>query len=106
MSLADGFPSGSWGFGPVSITWSLKAANAVDVGVSVLGINIDNLTGTLSPGNCSLKDNLAVLGVVNGSLELDAIYQGTPAEQGIWVRGEFKVLGIDSGVLNHRIVSF
>lgn len=100
----DKLPSGSWSFGPVTIQWSLQANNAVDVEVSVLGFDIDNLTGTLSTNNTSLSETLDILGLVKGDLELVAKFGQGPSGDGLWVTGQINAGHWQSGQLNHRII--
>ena len=102
--VADNFPSGSWGFGPVSISWSVKGGDEIDVSVSVLGINVDQLSGTLSPTATSVSDNLNILGVITGALTLTAKYSQGPAIDGLWVSGQVTAGPWKSGTLNHRIL--
>lgn len=103
-SGSDKFPSGSWSYGPLNIQWSLKENDEVDVEVSILGIDVDDLTGTLTSNSASLSDELNVLGLVKGSLGLTAKYSQGPEIDGLWITGQITAGSWNSGVLNHRII--
>ncbi len=103
-SGTDKLPSGSWSFGPVNIQWSQQPNNQVHVEVSVLGFDIDNLTGTLSSNNSSLSETLDILGLVKGDLELTSKFGGGPSVDGLWVTGQISAGSWQSGQLNHRII--
>lgn len=100
----DQFPSGSWGFGPINIKWSVKDNNEIDIDVSVLGIDVDDLTGTLTSNSASLSDTLDVLGIVKGTLGLTAKWNQGAATDGLWISGQVTAGTWSSGTLNHRIV--
>ena len=102
----DHFPSGSWNFGPVGITWDLAANNEVDVSVTVLGISVDKLSGTINQQNCEIKDNINVLGIVTGTIGVKADYSGNAAQSGLWLEGQLTGPHFDTGPLNVRIVSW
>lgn len=100
----DKLPSGSWGFGPINIQWSLEDNDEVDIQVSVLGINVDKLSGTLNANNASVDDNLDILGIVKGDLTFTAKYNQGPGVDGLWVSGQVSAGPWNSGQMNHRIV--
>ncbi len=102
----DKLPSGSWSFGPVNIEWSLRPNNAVDIDVSILGFDIDNLTGTLSSDNRTLSETLDILGLVKGDLELEAKFGQGSSGDGLWVTGQISAGSWHSGQLNHRIITW
>jgi hypothetical protein len=102
----DQLPSGSWGFGPISIQWSIEPNNEVDVQVSVLGINVDKLSGTLSSSQAGISDTLNVLGIVNGSLGLAVKYGQGPSADGLWISGQVTAGSWNSGALNHRLIAW
>jgi hypothetical protein len=106
VANTDKFPSGSWGFGPLAINWDLKAGNEVDVDLSVLGLDIDSLSGTLSSGNAQLTDTLNILNIVKGTITLDAKYGATDNTNGLYVMGDLTGPGFHYGPLNHRIISW
>jgi hypothetical protein len=95
----DGFPSGSWSFGPVTVSWDLTAGNEADVTVSVLGIPVDTLKGSIKNGTVTVEDTINILGLVSGNLELD----GKP--DGLYISGELKGPGFDLP-FNHRIIAW
>jgi hypothetical protein len=101
----DRFPSGSWGLGPINIQWSLKSGNEVDVDVSVIGVKIDTLTGTLSAQNTRLQDDLNILGIVQGALALEARY-GLADDSGLYVEGQLQGPGFNTGQLRSKILSW
>ena len=104
MAGSDTLPSGSWGIGPLIVHWDLKALNEVDVTVSVLGVNVDTLSGTVNSTDAVIESDVNILGVVTGHLKISAIYVDPDA--GLWIEGELKAPGIDTGALKHRIVSW
>jgi hypothetical protein len=106
LANTDKFPSGSWGFGPLGIQWSLKAGNEVDVDVSVLGVDIDDLTGSLKPGDATLTNTLNVVDIVKGTTALEAKYGPKDNTNGLYLTGDLSGPGFHYGPLNHRIVSW
>lgn len=103
-SGSDKFPTGSWSYGPLNVQWNIKNNDEVDVDVSVLGIDVDELSGTLTADKSSVSNQLAVLGIVKGSLGLTANYNQGPDIDGMWITGQVTAGPWDSGVLNHRII--
>jgi hypothetical protein len=102
----DQLPSGSWGFGPINILWSIEPNNEVDVQVSVLGINVDKLSGTLSAQQAALQEELNVLGLVTGNLGFATKTGQGPVGDGLWITGQVTAGGWQSGQLNHRIIAW
>ena len=103
MNGPDKLPSGSWGIGPLLVQWSLQPNNEVDVTVSVLGIQIDELDITLNQKDAEVKDNVDILGIVKGTIGLKAIY-GQPNGNGLYLEGELSGPGFDTGQLNYCII--
>jgi hypothetical protein len=99
----DKFPSGSWGFGPVLVQWSLKSINEADVTVSVLGIQIDELDLLLNKGCAEVSSDINLLDLVKGTLGLKAIYD-QPNGNGLYINGQLSGPGFDTGVLNYCII--
>jgi hypothetical protein len=100
----DTLPSGTWGLGPLSINWSIKSLTEIDVQITVFGIDVDDLKGTLSPANTKIEDDLNVLGIVTGDIAIEAKYNQGPATDGLYLEGQLKGPGFDTGQLNIRIV--
>jgi hypothetical protein len=95
----DAFPSGTWSFGPVTVSWDLTAGNEADVTVSVLGIQVDTLKGSIKNGTVTVENAINILGLVTGTLELD----GKP--DGLYISGELKGPGFDLP-FSHRIIAW
>jgi hypothetical protein len=102
-STPDKLPSGSWGFGPVLIQWDLQADNEVLVDVSVLGIQVDELTGTLNGEKLNIDDKIDLLGIVKGEIGLEAKY-GQPNGNGLYVDLELTAPGFDIGPVSYCII--
>ena len=102
----DKFPSGSWTLGPLTIQWSLKAGNVVDIEVSVFGVDVDSLKGTLSGTTTKIQDDVSVLGIVTGSIAVEAKYNTGNNNDGLYLEGRLTGPGFDTGQLSHRIISW
>jgi hypothetical protein len=100
----DKLPSGTWNLGPVNIQWSLKAINEIAVDLSIFGIDVDTLSGTLGPHSTKLQDTINVLGIVTGPLALTATYGAADDRNGLYLEGRLSGPGFDTGPLNSRIV--
>ena len=100
----DTLPSGSWSLGPLTVTWSLKSGNEVDVTFSVLGIDIDTLSGTLNNQDFEVKDNINLLGLVTGTIGLKAVYGGAPGTNGLHIEGRLQGPGFDTGDMDFIII--
>lgn len=105
-TTADKLPGGTWGWGPISLTWDLNAQGGVDVDVSILGIDIDTLSGSLNADGASLSDTLDILGIVQGVLGLKLVRGQGPAQDGLWVSGHFTAGPFNPPPFNIRVVSF
>jgi hypothetical protein len=105
-SQTDNFPSGSWSWGPLTVAWSLKNNDEIDVSAKVLGIDVDDLTGVIGPNDLKLSDQLSVLGIVTGNVTLEAKYSQGPATDGLWFTGQIKGPGFDTGSQTVRIISW
>jgi hypothetical protein len=103
---ADKKPGGTWTWGPLGITWDLNDQGGVDVEVSVLGIDIDTLSGSINPNGAGLSDTIDILGLVTGTLGLNLIVGQGPAKDGLWLTGQFTAEGYSTGPFNVRIVPF
>lgn len=102
---SDLFPSGSWAFGPVTIQWSLQSDDKIVVHMSVLGIDVDEVSGTLSPTNPKLTSNLNILSTIRGHIILEAkLGEGANAD-GLWVEDQVTAPGFDTGLLNLRLAT-
>ncbi len=95
----DTLPSGTWTLGPVTVSWNLTGGNEVDVTVSVLGIQVDKLTGTLTANGPVIRNDVNVFGIVEGVLELEG------KSDGLYIAGELKGPGFDLP-FNHRIIAW
>ena len=102
----DHFPSGSWGLGPLNIQWSIKDLDEVDVDVSILGIDIDHLSGTIDKGKLSIGNHVSVLGLISGDLEIEAIHDQGVAADGLWLEGQLAGIGFNTGPLMVRLFSW
>jgi hypothetical protein len=100
----DGFPSGSWTFGPLTVTWSLKNNDEVDVAVSILGIQIDTLTGSVTSTSTRISDNVNVLGIVSGTITLEADYAPNSTTNGLYVKGQLSGPGFNLPSFSYRII--
>jgi hypothetical protein len=100
----DKLPSGSWTFGPLTVQWSIKPNDEVDVDLSVFGIDVDTLSGTLTKTAATIANHVDVLGIVKGDLSFTAKFDQGSTTDGLWIGGQIKGPGFDSGVLNHRII--
>jgi hypothetical protein len=100
----DKLPSGSWSYGPITVQWSVKNNDELDISISILGFDIDDLSGTLSPNDAKVTNTINILGLIAGSLTFEAKYNQGPATDGLWISGQLKGPGFDTGVLNHRII--
>jgi hypothetical protein len=101
---SDNLPSGSWSFGPLTVQWSIKSDDEIDIDVSVFGFDIDKLTGTLTSQATTIADTVNVLGLVTGNLSFTAQYGQGSTTDGLWIDGQLKGPGFDTGVLHHRII--
>lgn len=102
----DKLPSGTWKLGPVNIQWRLTGINEVDAAVSIFGVDIDTLSGTLNSDTTELQDTVNVLGVVTGTLALLAKYEMADDRNGLYLDGRLTGPGFDTGPLNSRIISW
>ncbi|WP_266168799.1 hypothetical protein [Dyella subtropica] len=102
----DKFPSGNWTYGPLKINWDIKDLDAVDVDVSVFGFDIDKLSGTLKAGDAELEEGLDIAGLANGDIKLQAKWDQTPADNGLWIYGEIQAGPWKSGDMKHRLVAW
>ena len=100
----DSYPSGSWSFGPIKVDWDVKAGDELDISVSVFGIDVDDLSGTLNSNTASISDRVNLLNIITGTLTLTAKYNQGPSADGLWISGELKGPLFDTGNLNHRII--
>lgn len=101
---SDKLPSGTWSLGPLNITWSLKSASEIDVDVSVFGIDVDTLSGTLSATNMKIGDTINILGLITGNLGIEAKYNSPGNDNGLYLEGQLSGPGFSTGPLNFRIV--
>lgn len=99
----DTLPQGTWGIGPLLISWSLKSGNEVSVTASVLGIQVDALSLTLNSKTSQVSDNIDLLGIVTGTIGLEAKY-GQATGNGLYVTGQLSGPGFNTGILNHIII--
>ncbi|HVP84869.1 MAG TPA: hypothetical protein VMS78_09120 [Rhizomicrobium sp.] len=100
----DTLPSGSWGIGPLVIHWSLKSQSEIDVEVSVFGIDVDELTATLSARNAKISDDIDILGIITGSIGLEARFAPGAKDNGLYLEGRLSGPGFDTGEMDFRIV--
>lgn len=100
----DKLPSGSWSFGPIGAEWSIKDNDEIDIEVSVFGFDIDDLSGTLTSTAATITDTVNILNLITGTLSFTAKYNQGPTSDGLWIGGQLKGPGFDTGVLNHRII--
>jgi hypothetical protein len=102
----DGFPSGSWSFGPISVAWSLRNDNEVDVTLSILGIQVDTLSGTITSNDASLSDNVNILGIVKGTLTIEADYAAGSTTNGLYIKGSISGPGFNVPNFSYRIIAW
>jgi hypothetical protein len=88
----------------LNIQWGLKSGNEVDVSVSLFGIDIDDIKGTLSPTDLALSSNINLL-AIEGTLTLDVKYS-SPGQNGVWVGGRLQGPNFDTGLMNWRIIAW
>ena len=100
----DTLPSGTWGLGPLLIAWSLINQDEIDISFSILGIDIDTLTGIIGPGNTTIQDTVNVLGIVTGDLALEAKFATTDGSNGLYLTGQVSGPGFNTNTLNARII--
>jgi hypothetical protein len=103
---SDSLPSGTWGLGPISISWSFSNYDEVDIAISILGIAVDKLTGTISPTATTLDDTVNILGIITGSLALEAKYATTDNTNGLYLTGQLSGPDFNTNALNVRILSW
>lgn len=101
----DAFPNGNWGIGPITVSWNLKEHDEIDVTVSVFGIQIDTLTGTVAHNNAKITNDIDVLGLAKGTLTLEGDYAQNSSNNGLWLKGHLSGPGF-SIPLNYRIVAW
>jgi hypothetical protein len=99
-------PSGTWILGPVTLAWSLQDLDEIDLTVSVLGVTVDTLAGTLSKTQTEIADQINVFDLVKGSLSLTAKYDTTDGTNGLYLAGQLTGPGFDTGVLSVKIISW
>jgi hypothetical protein len=102
----DNFPNGNWSFGPLAVKWDLKSNNEIDVSVSVLGFQIDKLSGGISPNNSSVTDNVNVLGLITGTVTLEGDYTAGASTNGLYVKGQLAGPGFDLPKFSYRIIAW
>jgi hypothetical protein len=102
----DTLPSGTWNLGPVAIVWDVKDSDEIDVNVSILGINVDTLSGTLSTGDVVIKDTVNILGIITGDLSLEAKYATTDNTNGLYLTGQLSGSGFNTNTLNIKLLSW
>ncbi len=100
----DTLPSGTWALGPLNINWSIKSLTEIDIQITVFGIDVDDLKGTLSPTNAEIESELNILGLVTGNVAVRAVYNQGPATDGLYLIGQLEGPGFNTGELNIRIV--
>lgn len=106
-SPVDALPSGSFSIGIVGVQWSVKSATEVDVTVSVLGVSVDTLDATLSGTDSKIVNSVNVLGLVTGTLGVEAVYgDPTPANNGLWLEGQLTTIGgVKLGPFKYNIIA-
>jgi hypothetical protein len=87
------FSGGSWGYGPLEIHWQFKNDDEIDVDLSLLGIKIADLSGTLTKNDAEIMGEAGVLDVVKLRISLKAEWTGPDA--GLTAEGELVAFGLD-----------
>ena len=101
-------PSGSWTLVPglLEVKWDYDSTkDEVDISVTFLWWTIGSLTGMLSSAQFDLKDNINLLGLIQGSLEISAVYSVVAGGDapGLWISGNEDVFGKDWTFKNHLL---
>jgi hypothetical protein len=86
----------------LTIQWSLKPLNEVDVSVSLLGVDVDDLKGTLNSTDLQLSSEINLV-AIHGNVILEAKYNAAN-QNGLWIGGRLQGPGFDTGQMNWPII--
>lgn len=95
------FSGGSWGIGPFQIHWQFKGDNEIDIDASLFGLQVAELSGTLTETQTKIAGEAGVEFLMVRA----AVYADWTGDQGLLVEGELIAFGTDKK-FKQKIISW